>query len=150
VKKLEALKVLFVDDEIDFLETLMKRMKKRGVDVVGVGSGEQALDYLNEQPVDVIVLDVRMPGIGGIKTLREIKKIDPLMEVIMLTGHASIEAAIEGMQSGAFDYLMKPADFDELLYKLQDAYKRRTIQKQKIEKLGNIKLTDQKKGAIST
>jgi DNA-binding NtrC family response regulator len=147
---LEALKVLFVDDEVDFLETLMKRMKKRGVDVAGVGSGEQALDYLYNQPVDVVVLDVRMPGIGGINTLREIKKIDSLMEVIMLTGHASIEAAIEGMQLGAFDYLMKPADFDELFYKIQDAFKRRTIQKQKIEKLGNIKLTDQKKGAIST
>jgi DNA-binding NtrC family response regulator len=147
---LEALKVLFVDDEVDFLETLMKRMKKRGVDVAGVGSGEQALDYLYNQPVDVVVLDVRMPGIGGINTLRETKKIDPLMEVIMLTGHASIEAAIDGMELGAFDYLMKPADFDELFYKIQDAFKRRTIQKQKIEKLGKIKLMDQKKGVIST
>ena len=147
---MEILKVLFVDDEVDFLETLMTRMKKRGVDVAGVGSGEQALDYLNRQPVDVVVLDVRMPGISGIHTLREIKKIDPLMEVIMLTGHASIEAAIEGMELGAFDYLMKPADFDELFYKLQDAFKRRTIQKQKIEKLGNLKLTDQKKGEMST
>jgi len=146
--KLEALKVLFVDDEGDYLETLMKRMKKRGVDVAGVGSGEQALDYLKKNPVDVVVMDVRMPGIGGIPTLREIKKIHPLMEVIMLTGHASIEAAIEGMELGAFDYLMKPADFDELFYKLQDAFKRRTIQKQKIEKLGDIKLTDQKKGVI--
>lgn len=148
--KLEALKVLFVDDEIDFLETLMKRMKKRGVDVAGVGSGEEALDYLNMHRADVVVLDVRMRGIGGINALKEIKKIDPLMEVIMLTGHASIEAAIEGMESGAFDYLMKPADFDELFYKIQDAFKKRTIQKQKIEKLGNLKLTDQKKGAIST
>jgi DNA-binding NtrC family response regulator len=148
--KLEALKVLFVDDEMDFLETLMKRMKKRGVDVAGVGSGEEALDYLSKKPADVVVLDVRMPGIGGINALREIKKIDPLMEVIMLTGHANIEAAIEGMESGAFDYLMKPADFDELFCKLQDAFKRRTLQKQKIEQLGNLKLTDQKKGAIST
>ena len=147
---MESLKVLFVDDEIDFLETLIKRMKKRGVDVAGVGNGEQALDYLNEHPVDVIVLDVRMPGIGGINTLKEIKKIYPLMEVIMLTGHASIEAAIEGMELGAFDYLMKPADFDELFYKIQDAFKKRTIQKQKIEKLGDLKLTDQKKGVIST
>jgi len=147
---LRALKVLFVDDEINFLETLMKRMKKRGVDVAGAGNGEQALDYLNQKPVDVVVLDVRMPGIDGIQTLREIKRIDPLMEVIMLTGHASIEVAIEGMELGAFDYLMKPADFDELFYKIQDAFKKRTIQKQKIEKLGNIKLTDQKKGAIST
>jgi DNA-binding NtrC family response regulator len=104
---------------------------------------------LKEQPVDVIVLDVRMPGIDGIHTLREIKKIDPLTEVIMLTGHASIEAAIEGMELGAFDYLMKPADFDELFYKLQDASKRRSIQKQKIETLGILKLKDQKKGEIS-
>jgi DNA-binding NtrC family response regulator len=136
--KLKALKVLFVDDEIDFLETLMKRMKKRGVDVVGVGSGEQALDYLNKQPVDVVVLDVRMPGIDGIQTLREIKRLDPLMEVIMLTGHASIEVAIEGMELGAFDYLMKPADIDELFYKIQDAFKKRNIQQEKIKKLEDL------------
>jgi DNA-binding NtrC family response regulator len=136
--KLKALKVLFVDDEIDFLETLMKRMKKRGVDVAGVGSGEQALDYLNKQPVDVVVLDVRMPGIDGIQTLREIKRIDPLMEVIMLTGHASIEVAIEGMELGAFDYLMKPADIDELFYKIQDAFKKRNIQQEKIKKLEDL------------
>ncbi len=135
---MKALKVLFVDDEIDFLETLMKRMKKRGVDVAGVGSGEQALDYLNKQPVDVVVLDVRMPGIDGIQTLREIKRIDPLMEVIMLTGHASIEVAIEGMELGAFDYLMKPADIDELFYKIQDAFKKRTIQQEKIKKLEDL------------
>ena len=147
---MEALKVLFVDDETDFLETLMKRMKKRGVDVAGVGSGEKAIEFLKKQPTDVVVLDVKMPGIGGINALKEIKKIDPLMEVILLTGHASIEAALEGMELGAFDYLMKPADFDELYYKLQDAFKRRTIQKQKIETLGDLKQTDQKKGVIST
>ncbi len=135
---MKALKVLFVDDEIDFLETLMKRMKKRGVDVAGVGSGEQALDYLNKQPADVVVLDVRMPGIDGIQTLREIKRIDPLMEVIMLTGHASIEVAIEGMELGAFDYLMKPADIDELFYKIQDAFKKRNIQQEKIKKLEDL------------
>jgi DNA-binding NtrC family response regulator len=136
--KLRALKVLFVDDEIDFLETLMKRMKKRGIDVAGVGNGEQALDYLNQKSVDVVVLDVRMPGIDGIQTLREIKRIDPLMEVIMLTGHASIEVAIEGMELGAFDYLMKPADIDELFYKIQDAFKKRTIQQEKIKKLEDL------------
>jgi DNA-binding NtrC family response regulator len=136
--KLRALKVLFVDDEIDFLETLMKRMKKRGIEVAGVGNGEQALDYLNQKSVDVVVLDVRMPGIDGIQTLREIKRIDPLMEVIMLTGHASIEVAIEGMELGAFDYLMKPADIDELFYKIQDAFKKRTIQQEKIKKLEDL------------
>ena len=135
---MRALKVLFVDDEIDFLETLMKRMKKRGIEVAGVGNGEQALDYLNQKSVDVVVLDVRMPGIDGIQTLREIKRIDPLMEVIMLTGHASIEVAIEGMELGAFDYLMKPADIDELFYKIQDAFKKRTIQQEKIKKLEDL------------
>ena len=135
---MRALKVLFVDDEIDFLETLMKRMKKRGIEVAGVGNGEQALDYLNQKSVDVVVLDVRMPGIDGIQTLREIKRIDPLMEVIMLTGHASIEVAIEGMELGAFDYLMKPADIDELFYKIQDAFKKRTIHQEKIKKLEDL------------
>ena len=135
---MNALKVLFVDDEIDFLETLIKRMKKRGIDGAGVGNGGQALDYLNQKPVDVVVLDVRMPGIDGIQTLKEIRRIDPLMEVIMLTGHASIEAAIEGMELGAFDYLMKPADIDELFYKIQDAFKKRTIQQEKIKKLEDL------------
>jgi DNA-binding NtrC family response regulator len=79
-----------------------------------------------------------MPGMNGIQTLREIKKIDPLMEVIMLTGHASVEVAIEGMELGAFDYLMKPADIDELFYKLQDAFKKKSIQQEKIEKLEEI------------
>jgi DNA-binding NtrC family response regulator len=127
------LNVLFVDDEVDFLETLLKRMKKRDVNVTGVESGEKALGLLDREPVDVIVLDVRMPGMDGIQTLREIKKRYPLVEVIMLTGHASLEVAIEGMELGAFDYLMKPVDIDELLYKIQDAYKKKLIQVEKIK-----------------
>jgi DNA-binding NtrC family response regulator len=127
------LNVLFVDDEEDFLETLLKRMKKRDVKVKGVESGEKALELLDMEPVDVIVLDVRMPGMDGIQTLREIKKRYPLVEVIMLTGHASLEVAIEGMELGAFDYLMKPVDIDELLYKIQDAYKKKLIQIEKIK-----------------
>jgi DNA-binding NtrC family response regulator len=73
-------------------------------------------------------MEVRMPGIDGIQTLREIKKVDLLVEVILLTGHASLEVAKEGMDLGAFDYLMKPIDFDELLYKIQDAYTKKKIQ----------------------
>jgi len=127
------LNVLFVDDEVDFLETLLKRMKKRDINVIGVESGEKAIELLEREPVDVIVLDVRMPGMDGIQTLREIKKSYPLVEVIMLTGHASLEVAIEGMELGAFDYLMKPVDIDELLYKIQDAYKKKLIQVEKIK-----------------
>jgi DNA-binding NtrC family response regulator len=135
---LGSFNVLLVDDEAEFLDTLVKRIKKRDVNVTGVESGEKALAFLGEQPVDVVVLDVRMPGMDGIETLRELKKRHPLVEVIMLTGHASLEVAIEGMELGAFDYLMKPIDIDELLYKLEDAYKKRTIQAQKIQAMKEV------------
>lgn len=131
----EPMTVLFVDDEPDFLQTLLKRMRKRSVNASGVGSGEEALVHLAQSPVDVVVLDVRMPGMGGIETLRAIKKKTPLTEVVMLTGHASLEVAREGMENGAFDYLMKPVDIDDLLYKIQDAFHKKTIQEAKIKTL---------------
>ena len=130
--------VLFVDDEVDFLDTLLKRMKKRQVNVSGVKSGEEALEWLAKNTADVIVLDVRMPGMDGIRTLKEIKKLNPLVEIIMLTGHANLEVAREGMQLGAFDYLMKPIDIDELLYKVQDAFKKKSIQEQKIKSIKDV------------
>jgi DNA-binding NtrC family response regulator len=126
----DTFNVLLVDDEIEFLETLVKRLKKRKLTVHGAGSGQQAVEILKEVPIDVAVLDVKMPGMDGLDTLREIKKHHPSIEVIMLTGHANVEVAIEGMKLGAFDYLMKPMDIDELLYKLQDAYKRKQLQEQ--------------------
>jgi len=127
--------VLFVDDEIDFLTTLLKRMSKRGIDVRGAGNGEEGLELLRQSSSDIVVLDVRMPGMDGIQMLREIKRQWPLTEVIMLTGHASLEAAREGMELGAFDYLMKPVDIDELLYKIEDAFGKIVIQKKKIKQL---------------
>jgi len=133
--QVEAFNVLFVDDEVEFLDTLLKRMKKRNVNVSGVKSGEEALKFVDQEQVDVVVLDVRMPGMDGIETLRQLKKRDPLIEVIMLTGHASVEVAVEGMELGAFDYLMKPMDIDELLYKLQDAHKKKSIQEEKIKNM---------------
>jgi DNA-binding NtrC family response regulator len=126
----DTFKVLLVDDEIEFLETLVKRLKKRNLTVCGVGSGEQAIEILKEVPVDIAVLDVKMPGMNGLDTLRAIKASYPSIEVIMLTGHANVEVAIEGMRLGAFDYLMKPMDIDELLYKLQDAYKKKQLREQ--------------------
>jgi DNA-binding NtrC family response regulator len=131
----DVLNVLLVDDEIEFLETLVKRMKKRNVNVFGVKSGEEALKFLEQNPLDVVVLDVRMPGMDGIETLREIKKRHPLVEVIMLTGHANMEVAVQGMELGAFDYLMKPMDIDDLLYKVQDAQKKKSIQEDKIKNM---------------
>jgi YesN/AraC family two-component response regulator len=106
------------------------------LDVSGVKSGEEALEFLkkaevSEKPVDIVVMDVKMPGMDGIQTLREVKKICPRTEVIMLTGHACLEVAREGMESGAFDYLMKPVDMDELLFKIQDAYKKKILQEKR-------------------
>jgi DNA-binding NtrC family response regulator len=131
----EKCRVLLVDDEKDYLEVLTRRLSKRDVDVDGVSSGEEALQYVQVRPIDVAVLDVKMPGMDGLAVLREIKKSHPLIEVIMLTGHASLEVALEGMRLGAFDYLMKPAEIDELLYKIQDAHRAKIIQEEKISKL---------------
>lgn len=133
---MDPFNVLLVDDEKEFLDTLVKRIQKRNVNATGVNSAEEALAFLEKNPVDVVVLDVRMPGMDGIETLRTLKRQYPLTEVIMLTGHASLEVAIEGMELGAFDYLMKPVEIDDLLYKLQDANKRRSIQLEKIKGMG--------------
>jgi DNA-binding NtrC family response regulator len=129
--QVDAFSVLFVDDEVDFLETLVKRMKKRHVDVAAVNSGDEAVRLLEQKSVDVVVLDVRMPGMDGIETLRRIKERHPSIEVVILTGHANVDVAIQGMEMGAFDYLMKPVDIDELLYKIQDAYKKKAIRESK-------------------
>ncbi|MBI4859123.1 MAG: response regulator [Candidatus Riflebacteria bacterium] len=123
--------VLLVDDEAEFLEILVKRLKKRKVNLTAVTSGEAAIQMMKESPADVVVLDVRMGGMDGIRTLDEIKKIAPLAEVIMLTGHANVEVAMAGMALGAFDYLIKPVQIDELLYRLQDAFKKKSLQEQR-------------------
>jgi DNA-binding NtrC family response regulator len=116
--------VLVVDDEVQFVETLVKRLAKRGVKVGAAHSGRQALDVLagsGATRTDVVILDVKMPGMDGLETLAAIKEQHPLVEVIMLTGHATVESAIEGMKRGAFDYLMKPCDLDVLMTKLNQA-----------------------------
>lgn len=118
-------KVLLVDDEEDFVHTLVKRLTRRKLDVRSALSGKEALKSASDFVPDVIVLDVKMPDMDGIETLKQIKMLCPATEVIMLTGHANVEVAIRGMELGAFDYLMKPIEIDELLYKLQDAYKKK-------------------------
>ncbi len=131
---MKGFSVLVVDDENDFLETIVKRLRKRHLDCEGVKSGELALELLRQRSFDVVLLDVRMPGMAGINTLCEIKRLNPLTEVIMLTGHASVESGIEGMKLGAFDYLMKPMELEPLVEKLADAYERKAIQEAKIER----------------
>ena len=128
---MEKFKVMIVDDEQDFLETIVKRLKARGIEVTGAESGYQALELIDHGNFDVVILDVKMPGLDGIETLREMKKKKPQVEVIMLTGHASVESGIQGMQLGAFDYVMKPVALDELLEKVRQAYERKLIQEGK-------------------
>ncbi|MGE4291084.1 MAG: response regulator [Desulfovibrio sp.] len=129
---MEPIRLLLVDDEAEFLQTLAKRMQRRGLRAELAHSGESALELLRAEPADVVVLDVKMPGMGGIETLRTLKREHPLTEVILLTGHADLDAAVQGMELGAFDYLMKPMDIDELLFKIQDAYTRKDLHERKI------------------
>ncbi|HBF42758.1 MAG TPA: two-component system response regulator [Desulfobacteraceae bacterium] len=125
--------VLVVDDEEDFLDTIVKRLNKRKISAIGVKSGEEALEVIKDRLVDVVILDIKMPGgMDGIETLREIKKIQPICEVILLTGHGSMETSIEGMKLGAFDYLLKPIKLEDLLPKLEEAFEKKDSQDQKI------------------
>ncbi|WP_319581818.1 response regulator [uncultured Pseudodesulfovibrio sp.] len=126
------IKALLVDDEESFRNTLCKRLSRRGMTVEQAGSGEEALEMLVTFRPDVILLDVKMPGMDGLTALHKIKEVSPLIEVVMLTGHASMEIAIRGMELGAFDYLMKPVEFEELLYKLEDAFKRKQYHEDRI------------------
>jgi len=126
--------VLLVDDEKPFVETMTKRLGKRDLNVQAAFSGQEALDILKDhRNVDVVILDVKMPGMDGIETLKEIKKAYPLTEVIMLTGHATVESAIEGMKLGAFDYLMKPCDIDTLMSKVNEASRKKRNHEEKIK-----------------
>jgi DNA-binding NtrC family response regulator len=119
-----AAKILLVDDEIPFVETMTKRLSKRGIHIVTAFSGQESLDRLaSGEDIDIVVLDVRMPGMDGLETLVEIKRQYPDIQVIILTGHATIETAIRGMRLGAFDYLTKPCELEELMEKIEDAMK---------------------------
>ena len=114
--------VMLVDDEVPFVETMTKRLTKRDLTVITAFSGQEALETLDKnRNLDVVILDVKMPGMDGIEALREIKKTYPLTEVVMLTGHATVENAIEGMKLGAYDYLMKPCDIEQLILKVNEA-----------------------------
>lgn len=119
--------VMLVDDEVSFVETLTKRLSRRGFKIVSAFSGSTALDKLREagDEVDVIILDVKMPEMDGLETLLEIKRTHPLIEVILLTGHATVETGMQGMKLGAFYYLMKPCDIDVLANKINEAKTRK-------------------------
>lgn len=122
---MEKMIMMLVDDEERFLSTTSKLISRMGYDVLTAGSGAEALEKLRTNVVHVVILDVKMPGMDGLATLREIKRQYPMVEVIMLTGHATVESAIDGLKTGASDYLMKPADIPDLIQKAEAAFQRR-------------------------
>jgi DNA-binding response OmpR family regulator len=124
------IKVLLVDDEKEFVDALAQRLEIRDFEVARAFSADEAIERIDS--VDVVVLDVLMPGKDGITALREIKRTNPLVEVIMLTGNATVESAIEGLKIGAYDYLMKPTETKDLIAKIVLAYKRKAEQEERI------------------
>ena len=138
-KEMEA-KVLLVDDEQDFLETLSSRLEMRGLKVSAVTSGEQAITEAKEQEYDAIVVDLSMPGIDGLETLKRIKADNPNAEIIMLTGHGSVASGVEAMKLGAGDFLQKPVELSELMARIDQAKTKKmlVLQKQSQEELRKI------------
>lgn len=132
-----AIAVLLVDDEETFVETLAKRLTLRRFNVFTATRERRVFETLDANLIDVVLLDVRMPDLDGIEATQRIKATYPLVEVILLTGHASMEASLKGMKMGAFDYLLKPVNIDELVYKIEDAHQKKELQEQKIRRLSN-------------
>ena len=129
---MEKMKLLLVDDEERYLETTSKLINRKGHETFTANSGAKALEIMAAHTIHVVILDVKMPGMDGNETLKHIKELHPLTEVIMLTGHATVDSAIDGLKSGAFDYLMKPADIEEIIEKAEKAFEKRMNQEEKI------------------
>jgi DNA-binding NtrC family response regulator len=137
--------VLVVDDEEDFVEMFSLRLQEIGENVTGAFSGREGLDALETGDFDVVVLDIKMPGMDGIETLKEIRRRHPLVEVILLTGHGSVDTAVAGMKLGAYDYINKPAEFAEFQEKLEGARRRKAEQEERI-RLAEARTLSRKSG----
>ena len=121
---MEEMRIMLVDDEEAFLRTTKKLFERKGLRVTTATNGSEALEKLMQETIHVVVLDVKMPGMDGVTALKAIKSQFPLVEVIMFTGHASVDSAVDGLMSGATDYLTKPLDIEELIAKVEEAFAR--------------------------
>ncbi|MBW2483685.1 MAG: response regulator [Deltaproteobacteria bacterium] len=125
--------LLIVDDEVTFLDSIRKSLEARDFNVIAVDRGEKAIEAAKKNPIDVALVDLKMPGINGEETLKALKAEHSWMEVVILTGHGTIDSAVECTRSGAFSYLQKPCDLNELLEALKEAFKKKVMNRRKIE-----------------
>jgi DNA-binding NtrC family response regulator len=130
----QKVNLMVVDDEERFLESIKKRLEVHDFNVITVNRGDKAIEAARENPIDVVLLDLKMPGMNGEKTLAELKKVDRWLEVIILTGHGSTDSVVECIDKGAYFYLQKPCELELLLSVLSEAYRRRVTRKLKIKK----------------
>ncbi len=128
---MNPIRLLLVDDEEVFLSAAKTLLERKGLEVATALGGTEALQVLDGREMDVVVLDVRMPGMDGVETLRKIKQRHPAVEVIMLTGHATVDSAVEGLKLGAFDYIMKPWDLPDFLHKVEEARQKKEAREKK-------------------
>jgi len=129
----DQINLLIVDDEEPFLESMKKRLEVRDFHVICVNRGDKAIEEARKQPVDIALVDLKMPGISGEETLEALKREHDWMEVVILTGHGSVNSAVECTKSGAYSYLQKPCELEHLLEVLKDAYKKRVMNKMQMQ-----------------
>jgi len=133
-------RVLLVDDEVEFVRALAKRLTAKGLNIEASGDGESAVEKVKQSDFDVIVLDLAMPGMDGLETLKRLREVNPDLQVILLTGHGTIKSGVAAMKGGATDFLEKPAEFQELLAKIREAKARRMVlvEKRREEQVADI------------
>jgi DNA-binding NtrC family response regulator len=129
----DKINLLLVDDEEQFVKSISKSLGVRGFNVIAVNRGNKAIEAARKYPRDIALLDLKMPGLSGEETLKILKKEHEWMEVVILTGHGAIDSAIECMKTGAYSYLQKPCELDQLLEALKNAYKKKVMNRNKIE-----------------
>ena len=129
----EKVKLLIVDDEQEFLDSIGKSLKLRGFEIIAVNRGDRAIEAAREHPIDIALVDLKMPGMDGEETLKALKAEHEYLEVVILTGHGTMDSVAECTQIGAVDYIQKPCSLSKIIETLENAYRRRVLRRKKID-----------------